>query len=272
MNDRNASPRITPGSSRKTAITSTPRVFGSRCRSRMTRAARADRVRGTHVVVLLQRDDLPADDTGRREPRGDGQRDHHRPEARAAEDCEHDDRERQVREPVERVEETHQDVVHHPAEKTGEGAIGDADRKDHEGGGEADPDRHTAAERRPREQVAAELVGAERMLEARALAPLREVDLVGVVRARSAAKRDSTRGAAGRRRPRSPRRGFGCSGTRRRARGSRAFTGAPASPGAPSGASGYRCSFGAAGTRTAGPGVRGRLHQRASRVRGSRIP
>ena len=243
MNDRNASPRITPGQLEEDGDHEHAEGVRQQVPQQDARAARSDRVRGTHVVVLLQRDDLPADDTGRREPRGDRQRDHHRPEARAAEDCEHDDRERQVREPVERVEETHQDVVHHPAEKTGEGAVGDADREDHEGGGEADPDRHTAAERRPREQVAAELVGAERMLEARALAPLRRSRPRTGRRARSAARRGSTRGAAGRRRPRSPRRGSGCSGTRRRFQRLDAFTGAPASPGAPSGASGYRCSL-----------------------------
>src|SRR3712207_7607742 len=41
---------------------------------------RADRVRGAHVVVLLQRDDLTAHDPGRGEPARDREREHHRPE------------------------------------------------------------------------------------------------------------------------------------------------------------------------------------------------
>ena len=59
---------------------STPSVFGSRWRNEDAVPARADRVRRAHVVVLLQRDDLAAHDARRREPRGDRQRDDHRPE------------------------------------------------------------------------------------------------------------------------------------------------------------------------------------------------
>ena len=125
--------------------------------------ARADRARRAHVVVLLERDDLAAHDARRREPGRDGQRDDHRPEVDGAEDRERDDRERQVRQAVEGVEDAHQPVVEPAADEARDRAVEDADHHDRDGGGEADPDRDPAAERRAQEQVAAELIGAERM-------------------------------------------------------------------------------------------------------------
>ena len=144
--------------------------------------ARAHDSRSAHVVVLLQRDDLAADDAGRGEPGRDRERDDQRPEPAAAEDRERDDRERQVRETVEGVEEAHHAVVDLAADEPRDRSVGDADDEDHDRRGEPDPDRDAPAERGAGEQVAAEAVRAERVLEARALARLREVDLVRVVR------------------------------------------------------------------------------------------
>ena len=125
MKERNASPRITPGSSRKTKTISTPSVFGSRWRPRIRYQRAPDGAGRAHVVVLLQRDDLAADDAGGREPGDDRQRDDHRPEVDDAEDRQHDDRERQVRQAVERVEEAHHPVVELAADEAGDRAVED---------------------------------------------------------------------------------------------------------------------------------------------------
>src|SRR5206468_10978932 len=65
--------------------------------------------------------------------------------------------------------------------ETGDRPVDDADDEDEERCGEADGDRDLAAHRGAREQVAAELVGGERMIEAEADVRLREVDAVRVV-------------------------------------------------------------------------------------------
>ena len=142
--------------------------------------ARPERVRRPDVVVLLQRDDLTPHDTCGREPRGDRQRHDHRPEVDGLEDRERDDRERQIGEAVERIEETHERVVDPAAGEAGDRPVQDPDDHDRDGGGEADHDRHAAAERSPNQQVTAELVGAERMSPARVLVRIGEVDAVGV--------------------------------------------------------------------------------------------
>ena len=134
MNERNASPRITPGSSRKTETIRMPSVFGSRWRNEDAVPARADRLGGADVVVLLQGDHLTAHDAGGREPAGDRERDHHRPEVHGADDRQRDDREGQVRQAVERVEEAHHPVVELPADEAGDRAVDDADREDRDRG------------------------------------------------------------------------------------------------------------------------------------------
>ena len=110
--------------------------------------ARADRLRRAHVVVLLQRDHLAADDARGREPARDRERDHHRPHVRAADDRERDDRERQVRQAVERVEEAHHPVVEPAADEARDRAVDDADEEDRERRAEADQDRDAPADRR----------------------------------------------------------------------------------------------------------------------------
>ncbi len=182
MKERNASPRMTAGSSRKIAMIRMPSVFGSRWRSEDPVPARAHRLRRAHVVVLLQRQHLAADDARGGEPAGDRERDHHRPEIRVADDRERDDREGQVGQAVERVEETHQAVVEPAADEARDRSVDDADRQDRERGAERDQDRDAAAERGAGEQVAAELVGAEGMVEARVEVRVREDDRVRVVR------------------------------------------------------------------------------------------
>ena len=160
---------------------STPSVFGNRCRSEDPVPARPDRLRRAHVVVLLQRQHLAAHDPRSREPARDRERDHHRPLVRGADDRQRDDRERQVREPVERVEEAHQAVVEAAADEAGDRPVDDADREDRERRAEGDQDRDPAAEGGAHEEVAAELVGAEEVREARVLVRDREVDGVRVV-------------------------------------------------------------------------------------------
>ena len=87
----------------------------------------------------------------------------------------------QVREPVERVEEAHHPVVEAAADEAGDGAVDDADEEDRERRAERDQDRDAATECHAGEQVATELVRAERMLERGRLVCDREVDLVRIV-------------------------------------------------------------------------------------------
>ena len=54
-----------------------------------------------------------------------------------------------------------------PPEEARDRAVDDADGQDRDRPGEADPDRDPPADGDPREEVAAELVGSERVLEAR---------------------------------------------------------------------------------------------------------
>jgi hypothetical protein len=107
--------------------------------------ARADRLRRTHVIVLLQRQHLPAHDARGREPGRDRERDHHRPDVRVADDRERDDRKREIGQSVERVEEAHQPVVQPPADEARDRAVDDADGQDREGRAECDQDRDAAA-------------------------------------------------------------------------------------------------------------------------------
>ena len=150
--------------------------------------ARPDRVRGAHVVVLLEGDYLPPHHPRRGEPGGDRQRDHHRPEGDRPEDRERDDREREVGEAVERVEKAHHPVVEGAAGEARDRAVAYADDHDRDRRHEADLDGHPSAERRPHEQVAAELVGPERVRPARREIGLAEVE--GVRRLRGDERRD----------------------------------------------------------------------------------
>src|SRR5919108_3723557 len=139
---------------------------------------RADGARRTDVVVLLQRDDLAADDPRGGEPARDRERDHHRPEVVLADDRQDDDRKRQVRQPVERVEEAHLHVVDQPTREAGDRSVDDADEEDCERRSDTDRDRDSPAERELRQQVLAELVGPEGVLHRRPVPGLREVHRV----------------------------------------------------------------------------------------------
>jgi hypothetical protein len=137
-------------------MTSTPKVFGRRWRTRIRcqRAPTARAARTNSFCFCAAR----AEDLGR------------------------DDREGQVGEAVERVEQPHEDVVDESAHETGDGAVDDADHEDGKRACEADSDRDTPADGHAREEIAAELVGAEGMLPARGQVGLGKVDQVRVVR------------------------------------------------------------------------------------------
>src|SRR4030095_4793420 len=68
-----------------------------------------------------------------------------------------------------------------PAGESRDGAVEDVDDHDRERRREADPDRDAAAERGADKEVTAELVGAERVRQARAQEGLREIDCVRVL-------------------------------------------------------------------------------------------
>jgi hypothetical protein len=74
-------------------------------------------------------------------------------------------------------------VVDPAPEESGDRAVDDADAHDRDRGGEADLDRDAAAERRAHEEVAAELIRAERVIPARPEVGRGEVEGIRVLRA-----------------------------------------------------------------------------------------
>ena len=152
-----------------------------------SRVGIADGARGLDEFLLLEREELRANEPGHRHPLQDpdDRDDHdedpdlgpeHRPQ-RVAEEIDDDQQERQDREREKEIGEPHERVVE-PAEVARERADRhpERDRDDHRG--QADRDRDASTPERAREDVPAQVVGAERMVGGWPLQRLREVDRV----------------------------------------------------------------------------------------------
>src|SRR5216684_3580322 len=131
---------------------------------------RADRARGLDELALLERQDLTPYEPGHADPvdDGDGHEDEQQPtldvSQRGVPQRGHDDEEEeQVRERVDDVGDAHEDLVDPAAVVPGREADGHADEEDDRDGHEADEHRDLRRPQEAREDVAAELVAAERI-------------------------------------------------------------------------------------------------------------
>ena len=97
---------------------------------------------------------------------------------RFAEQVDEDQQQRQPRQRQEEVGQPHQRGVDHPARDSGDGADRHADDHAHQHRREADRERDAPAVEQAREDVLAQVVGPERMLQRRRLQARAEVDLV----------------------------------------------------------------------------------------------
>src|SRR5438445_3842254 len=129
------------------------------------RRTAAGGTRAFHELLLLERKHLAADEPGEVDPpnQPDGPEDD---EQAGLEDGDHDQNEKQVREGIPDVDEAHQQVVGSAAEVPGDQPDGAADHEVDRLHGQPDGERDPGAEHGPTQQVTAEVVGAEQMLEA----------------------------------------------------------------------------------------------------------
>src|SRR5579859_6936185 len=133
--------------------------------------------------LVLQAQGLAAHDHGDGQPQERADRDQNRFDAAAQHHGQHDDEE-QERQAVEHVDDAHHDRVDGTAEEAGDGTVADADDDRDDGREHADQQRRPAALEHAREQVAAEIVGAEDVpaREGRRNRDAVEIRLVGIER------------------------------------------------------------------------------------------
>ena len=154
----------------------------------LARLAGAERARRLDELLLAQREELRAHEPRHRHPAQAADDDDDQDEDAALrpehalegvlEEIDHEQQQRQRRQRQEEVGEPHQAGADRAARHAGNGADDGADDDGDDHGGEADRQRDAPAVEHARQQVLAEIVGAERMRPRGPLEARREIDLV----------------------------------------------------------------------------------------------
>ena len=182
-----ASAMIAPAMPSVAWTTTAGSAVGSTCRRTIRAGAGAERARGLHELELPRAQRLPAHEPRVAHPADHRQREHDVGQARA-EDGDERDRQQDPGKRHQHIDDPADHIVHTPAEVAGNRAEQHADGRRHRHDREADQQRDARARQQAREDVAAELVEAERMREARPLEPARQLLRRRIVRASAAAR------------------------------------------------------------------------------------
>ena len=144
---------------------------------------RAEKLRRPDIALLADLQDLPADEARGRGPSEQDERDEHRKDpAFSRSDAKGDleqDHEQQERQRDDEIGEPHQDLVRAPADKARGAAVDDADDDEEQRRHDTNEERHARAVHEARQHVAAEIVGAERVIRQHDLVTDR--DRIGIV-------------------------------------------------------------------------------------------